>query len=681
MTAAALAASALLAGPGRAGEEAPLPVVEIAGRQDNVAGVADAASQGTAGAEQIRARPALRSGELLELVPGMLVTQHSGEGKANQYFLRGFNLDHGTDFATWVDGMPVNMRSHAHGQGYSDLNFVLPELVQRIDYKKGPYFPGEGDFASAGAAHLRLADSLPAGIASLSLGRQGYRRGVLADSIAAGSGILLYGLEGAWNDGPWRTPEAMRKRSGMLRYRQGEAGDGFSITAMAYRNRWNASDQVPLDAVLSGQLERYAAVDASDGGESARYSLSYALRRHNAGGLFELDLYAVQSSLDLFSNFTYFLEDPVHGDQFMQSERRRMTGANVAQSWSGELAGFGFHNKAGLQLRHDHISPVGLYAAAARQQGAAVREDRVDETSAGLYLESAVQWLPGWRTVAGARYDTYRFDVDSTLAGGNGNGNGSGKAGAHVVSPKLSMIFGPWRQTEYFINYGTGFHSNDARGVVQAPAAGSIPATPLVASRGGEFGVRGEALPGWHSSLALWRLEIDSELVFVGDAGDTAPSRASRRRGIEWSNRYRAAPWLSFELDLAASRARYAGQEAGGNFIPGALERAISFGVNVSDIGRCSGAFDLRYMGARPLVEDNSVRSRASVLGAARASCLVGRATSLAIDVSNVFDRRASDIEYFYRSRLADGPAGGVEGIHFHPVEPRAIRLTLQHKF
>ncbi len=249
-TARALAAglALLLARQGWAGEAAPLQTVQVAGRYDNAVGGSDAASQGSVGAERLRSRAAASGGELLEFVPGMVVTQHSGEGKANQYFLRGYNLDHGTDFATFVDGMPVNMRSHAHGQGYSDLNFLLPELVRRIDYRKGPYFAGDGDFASAGAAHIRLADSLPAGVASLSLGEYGYRRLVLADSFAAGPGTLLYGMEGVANNGPWVTPERMRKRGATLRYSQGGPRQDFSVTAMAYNNRWNASDQIPLGA-------------------------------------------------------------------------------------------------------------------------------------------------------------------------------------------------------------------------------------------------------------------------------------------------------------------------------------------------------------------------------------------------------------------------------------------------
>jgi outer membrane receptor protein involved in Fe transport len=643
-------------------------VVRVVGHYDNAVGTSDAASQGVVTADLVINRPTLRTGELLEFVPGMIVTQHSGDGKANQYFLRGFNLDHGTDFATFVDGMPVNMRTHAHGQGYADLNFLIPELVQRIDYRKGPYFAGEGDFASAGAARFRIADKLPAGLASLSLGSDGYRRALLVDSLPAAGGTLLVGVELNRNDGPWDVPEGVRKTNALVRYSRGSADDGWSLTGMAYRNRWTATDQVPQRAVASGLIGRFGSLDPTDGGTTARTSLSYAMRRRAAASLFELDAYLVRSRLDLFSNFTYALAHPDGGDQFQQSERRTLGGVNVAQSWTADWGGLAVRNKVGLQVRHDRLDPVGIYTTVARVRTGTVREDRVREDSAGLYVENVVQWRPWLRSVAGLRYDAYAFRVD---------GN---RADAHIVSPKLSLIFGPWRQTEFFVNAGRGFHSNDARGTVQATAAPAVPAPPLVATRGAELGLRTEAVPGLQSSLALWRLDVDSELVFVGDAGETAPSRASRRHGIEWNNHYVAAPGVLLDFDVAMSHARYADHDVVGNDIPGSLNRVVSFGVTV-DRGRWSGGFEVRHFGPRPLVEDGSVRSASTTLAYARAGYRIGPRTRLTLDVFNLFDRKASDIDYDYVSRLPGEPAGGVDDIHFHPVEPRAVRLTLQHNF
>ena len=654
------------------------PVVRVVGHYDNAVGTSDAASQGVITADLIANRPALRTGELLEFVPGMIVTQHSGDGKANQYFLRGFNLDHGTDFATFVDGMPVNMRTHAHGQGYSDLNFLIPELVQRIEYKKGTYFADEGDFASAGAAHFRLADRLASGIASLSLGSFAYRRGLLADALPAAGGTMLYGVELGTNDGPWEVPERVRKANVLLRYSRGSADDGYSFTGMAYRNRWNSTDQVPLRAVESGRIGRFGSIDASDGGESARYSLSYAMRKRGDGALFELDAYLVRSRLDLFSDFTYALANPEEGDQFQQSERRTVAGLNAARSWTADWGGLAVRNKLGLQARYDRLGPVGIYDTAARVRTATVREDGVREGSAGIYAENVVQWRPWLRSVAGLRYDAYRFRVHSSIA------DNSGSADAHIASPKLSLILGPWRQTEFFVNAGRGFHSNDARGTTQTrlpDGAPAEPVTPLVATRGAELGLRSEIVPGLQSSVALWRLDIDSELLFVGDAGETEPSRASRRRGIEWNNHYIAAPGILVDFDLAMSRARYADRDPAGDDIPGSLNRVVSLGLTLEGRGRWYGGFELRHFGPRPLIEDGSVRSASTTLAYARAGYRITPRTRLTLDLFNLFDRKASDIDYYYASRLPGEAADGVDDVHFHPVEPRSMRLSLQHGF
>ncbi|WP_050407605.1 TonB-dependent receptor [Massilia sp. NR 4-1] len=650
-------------------DETPL-VVQVVGHYNQSVGSLDAASEGSVRSTLIENRPVLRVGELLEFVPGMIVTQHSGDGKANQYFLRGFNLDHGTDFATYVDGMPVNMRSHAHGQGYSDLNFLIPELAQRIDYRKGPYFADEGDFASAGAAHIHLASKLEQGSANVSLGSQGYRRLLLADSLTAVDGTLLYGLELGRNDGPWETPEQVRKYSAMLRYSQGSHDDGFNLTAMAYRNRWNATDQIPLRAVQSGRIGRFGSIDASDGGASSRYSLSYAMRKRNGERLVEVEGYAIRSSLDLFSNFSYALAHPAVGDQFTQSEKRTTVGGNAGVAWQDAVGSVETRHRVGVQLRYDRIAPIGLYESVMRQRTAVLREDRVREASAGFYYENSSQLLPSLRSVAGLRYDLYRFNV-----------NGA-QVSASKVSPKLSLILGPWKKTEFFLNYGRGFHSNDARGIVGAAAgeeSGKVAA--LAGTRGMELGARSEPLPGLHSSLALWRLDLSSELVYLGDAGQTEASRRSRRQGIEWNNHYIVSPWLQFDLDLAASRARYTEGDGAASFVPGAVNRVASFGVTLDGRNGWRGSFNLRHFGPRPLTEDNSARSAATTLASARLAWRIDSRSSLSFDVFNVFDKRASDIDYFYQSRLPGEAAEGVSDIHFHPVEPRSFRLTLTRRF
>ena len=653
--------------------------VTVIGNYDNGIGTTDAASGGSVNAKLIENRPILRTGELLEFVPGLIVTQHSGDGKANQYFLRGFNLDHGTDFATWVDGMPVNMRSHAHGQGYSDLNFVIPELVSRIDYRKGPYYADDGDFASTGSARLRIADSLDRGLASITGGEHRYGRAVIADSITLGAGRLLAGLEATHNNGPWTNPENARRVSGLVRYSQGDASDGFSITAMGYDARWRSTDQVPLRAVDEGIIDRFGAIDPSDGGKTARYSLSTAIDATNPFGHFHGDAYAIASRLNLYNDFTYFLDDPVDGDQFEQSERRKVYGFALAQRFDSTFAGLPMENTIGAQGRYDRLDPVALYHDVARVRIGTTREDRVREASLGLYAENRVRWAPWLRTVTGARFDTYTFRVASSIP------ENSGDVHAHLASPKFSAILGPWAKTEFFVNYGQGFHSNDARGTTARvdPSSGAPieRAIPLVKTHGEEIGARTEFIPGLQTSLALWRLSLASELVFSGDAGDTEPSRASRRHGVELNNHYIVARWLLLDLDLALSKARYTQDDPIGNEVPGSIEKVASFGATFLPDGPWSGQFQVRYFGPRPLIEDNSVRSGSTTIASARIAYTFNKRVKFAIDVFNLFDRKASDIDYFYTSRLRGEPADGVDDIHFHPVEPRSVRATLTARF
>ena len=664
---------------------AQLPPVQVEGNYNAGVGSSDAASQGSVTSKLIENRPTLRPAEVLEFVPGVIVTQHSGDGKANQYFLRGFNLDHGTDFATFVDGMPVNMPTHAHGQGYSDLNWLIPELVSRIDYKKGPYFADEGDFTSAGAARIGLFGALPQGIASLTLGEHRYARGLLAKSLALGSGQLLYAVEAAHNDGPWDNPEKFHRLNGVLRYSLADGDSRSSLTAMAYSASWNSTDQIPQRAVDSGMVSRFGAIDPSDGGSTARYSLSYQHKRSFDDGTLEFNAYAIGSRLDLYSNFTFNLDhpSPLNADQFEQAEQRKVFGLGASRSFNASRGSVDSTNTLGLQLRHDRLDPVGLYSALGRERVATTQEARVRETSVGVYGENSTQWAPWFRSVAGLRYDRYRFNLESSIAAN------SGSQSASITSPKLALIFGPWSKTEAFASYGNGFHSNDARGVNASVAPDGVTPTlaspALVRTRGAELGLRTEVLPGLQSSLALWQLKLDSEIVFVGDAGSTEASGASQRHGIEWNNHYIAAPGLLLDADIAVSRARFTEDQGDvpntGRSIPGSVDTVVSLGATLTEIGPWFGQFQLRYFGPRPLIEDNSQSSKATTLAYLRVGYKIDRDLRLALDVFNLFDRKASDIDYYYASRLPGEPPQGVNDIHFHPVEPRSLRLTLTANF
>ncbi len=674
-------ACAVAAAPATAQEAAvsKLAPVEVKGHYDNAVGTSDAASAGVITPQLIEDRPLLRPGNLLEYVPGMVVTQHSGAGKANQYFLRGFNLDHGTDFSTWVAGMPVNLRTHGHGQGYTDLNFLIPELISGVEYWKGPYYASIGDFSSAGGASMHYYDNMKEGIALGTGGDFGYARALLAGSTAAGPGVLTYGLEYLHNDGPWEVPDDFRKANAVLRYVMPVGEGKASFTAMAYQGKWTSTDQIALRAVNEGIVGRYGSLDDSDGGKSQRYSFSVDYGGPLAGGQVQTTAYWFKYRLNLYSNFTYFLDNPEEGDQFEQADDRNVYGWTGSWARTDEIAGMTTRNTLGFEMRQDRIDPVGLYSTYRRERLSTTREDDVVEGSVGVYAQNDTQWTTWLRSILGLRYDWYRFNVDSSIALNSGN------VTSGIVSPKASLVFGPWDKTEYFVNAGYGFHSNDARGVTLKvdPKTGDPveAATPLVRSKGAEVGARTEAIANVQSSLALWYLKLDSELVFVGDAGTTEAGRPSQRYGVEWNNRWRPLPWLFADLDVAWNHARFTGDAPEGNFIPGAPETVISAGVAVSNYKQWSGAVFLRYIGSYPLIEDNSFRSDSSTVVDAQVGYEIAGNTKLRLDIFNLFNAQTSDITYYYTSRLPGEPAGGVDDVHFHPGEKRSFRVSLSYRF
>jgi outer membrane receptor protein involved in Fe transport len=662
-------------------ESTELSAVEVRAKAENLEGVAASGSEGVVSSQRLAAVPILRPGEALEMVPGLIVTQHAGDGKANQYFLRGFNLDHGTDFATYVGGVPVNMPTHAHGQGYTDLNFLIPELVDRITFRKGPYFAEEGDFSSAGAAHIDYFRQIDGTLAQLTVGQNGYARSLLAGSPELGGGHLLYALELFHNDGPWQVDEDYRKLNGVLRYSQGTRNDGFSLTGMAYRGRWTSTDQIAQRAISSGAVDRFGSLDPTTGGETHRYSLSGEWAKRWEKAQSKANVWWLKSDLDLWSNFQYCLNAGCPpGDQFKQAERRQAGGFAVSHAMFDRWSGFEVENSIGLQGRIDDLNPVGLYTTSARQTLSTVREDKVTQRSLGLWAQNETRWTEWFRSVQGLRADTYDFTVDSNLAAN------SGKASDQMVTPKLSLIFGPWRKTELYLNYGHGFHSNDARGTTIRvdPADGVTPVQavkPLVRTKGYELGLRSEIVPGWQSTVALWQLDSASELLFVGDAGTTEASRPSRRYGVEWTNLYVLSDWLAVDADLAWSHARFRDHDPlVGDYIPGAVTTTANIGLTLDHIGPWFGAVRLRYFGPRPLIEDNSVRSGASALTNLRLGYKFSQRTQLALDIYNLFDRKVNDIEYWYDSQLASEGAA-VDDRHIHPTEPRSLRLTISHRF
>ena len=652
-----------------AGARADDPVIQrvlVEGARASQLGIADTASAGTVSQQQLAAMTVYRPGELLEATPGLIVSQHSGEGKANPFFLRGFNLDHGTDLATWLDDMPVNQRSHAHGQGWTDLNFLIPELTARLDYKKGPYSAREGDFASAGSAAITYANRLARNVATVGVGQDGYVRTALAASHETGDGVLTYALEALHTDGPFTHPDDYQKLNGVLRYSRGYANNGWSLTAMAYRGRWNATDQVPARAIAAGWLGRFDTVDPTDGGAAKRFSLSGVWRRTGQDAATKVSGYVIRNQLDLWSDFTYFMDDPVNGDQFAQPDRRVTSGFNAVHSWHvhrGETSASDV--TVGVEAQNDNVFN-GLAHTAARRLLAVTRADHVTETSTGAFVENATRWNSWFRTTVGARVDACRFRVRSSAPADAGTTHDA------LASPSANVVFGPWRMTEFYANYGTGFHSNDARGTVTA--LGTAPG--LVRSRGMELGVRTEAISNMQTAISLYRLDFDSELTYVGDAGTTEAGPPSRRVGVEFSNAYKPYKWLSIDFDAAYAHARTRGAAPGHDRIPEAIEGVSQLALTVSRLGPWEGALRLRYFGPRPLLDDDSVRSRASTTLNGRLGYRVNRDLRLELEGFNLANRHASAIDYYYASQLR-GEAAPRQDVHFHPIEARTFRLTL----
>ncbi|MBB3213082.1 hypothetical protein FHW67_002371 [Herbaspirillum sp. Sphag1AN] len=677
---------------------AALPTVTMQGHYDNGVGTSDASSQGTINGELLRDVPLLRPGEVLETVPGLVVTQHSGDGKANQYFLRGYNLDHGTDFATSVDGVPVNMPTNAHGQGYSDLNFLIPELVDHIDYRKGPYFADTGDFSSAGSADVRYVNSLDHDLFSFTGGTYGYQRALMAGSInlnpqykdqTGGTGlipsgpVLLGALEIIKENGPWTTPEKFEKTNALLRLSDGSKAHGWSIEGIYYKAQWNSTDQIPLELIQSGQLGRYSALDTTDGGNSGRAIISGEWHSHDEDGYTRISAYAEHYRLQLWSNFTFYELRPTTGDQFEQKENRNIVGAQYVKGWNHQLLGRESVTEAGLQVRHDNIN-VGLYNTEARVPFQTVSNDQVAETMTSLYLQNSTSWNDWFRTLVGLRGDNVDMNMTSYSLAAN-----SGTASGKKLSPKLSMIFGPWAKTEFFINAGKGFHSNDARGVINqidpttGAAASAVPA--LVGSWGKEIGVRTEVIDGLQSSLALWSLNSDSEIVYSADSaiGSTSANGASKRHGVEWNNHWVVNPWLMLDADLAWTHARYANMNENGdtgNMIPNAVSKVGMFKATVHQ-GSWAAGWETRYIGAYPLSQDGSLMAPSAIISNLKLQRDLTPQMSLSLDVLNIFNRQYYDIAYEQDYQVTASSVTVPNGITVHPGEPRELRLTLSYRY
>jgi TonB dependent receptor/TonB-dependent Receptor Plug Domain len=665
--------------------------IEVQGHYLNRVGTTDAASAGSYTHQLIEDRPLLRPGEIEELVPGLIITQHSGAGKANQFLLRGFNLDHGTDFATTLDGIPLNLPAHAHGQGYDDLNSIIPELIGHVDYYKGPYYAAKGDFASAGAADLTYVNSLPQGRLEAIGGSYGYYRTLAAASPELAGGTLLFALEAMHEDGPWVKPEDYYKYNGVIRYTRNFGPGQLSLMAQGYSGEWSSTDQIPLRAVNDGSISRYGEEDPSDGGKSHRFTVSANWAQELLGGELKATAYVSKYDLDLFSNFTYFLVDPINGDQMEQSESRWYEG--VSGSWKKILSSIE-DVEVGFDSRVDHIDPLGLFHTVQRVRIQTWSLDGVTQSSGAVYGTSETRFARWLKLSLGLRLTGYDFEVSSS------DPRNSGTVTDGLILPKASLVFGPWAKTEFFLNAGEDYHSNDARGVTahfdaRDPSIAVTPVAPLPKSYGYEAGARTEAIPKVQLSVAVWGMNLDSEQLWDADAGTTVPSGATHRQGVEFSARYAPKKWLLFDLDVAYSQARFRNFDPLGQYVPEGIESAVSAGASIHQLGPWSASLFMRYFGPRALTQDDSVRSGDSLLFNAQASYRLTKNLQVSADLFNILNSSPDDIAYYYASRLKNEPGvlttgqctmleaqgqtcqAGKNDIHFHPAEPRSLRIAL----
>ena len=606
-------------------------------------------------------RPIASVQDILRVTPGLLMVQHSGGGKANQYFLRGFDVDHGTDLALSIDGMPINLVAHAHGQGYADTNFIIPETVERVEISKGPYFAGQGDFATAGAVNMVSRDdfehsSAGAGfVDSPGHGEAGYRALAIAspkfDQVKA-----TFAAEIGRSNGPFDHPDAWDRYKlwNKVTVPIGSASS-FTVGEMSYAGNWNGSGQMPTRAVEQGLVDRFGSLDPSEGGNTARHQVFAALRlRPTESSELRALAYAASYRFNLFSDFTLLLDDPVNGDEIEQIDRRVIYGGRVSYRVVHHLGAVVFDTTIGGETRNDDIH-VELWHTARRQQLTAIRNDDVHESFVAAFINEEVtpsKWL---RLDLGGRVDLLSFAVDSHLDNG-------GVGAAHQWSPKTSLavtpIDRPKATLDFYLNYGHGFHSNDVRGVFA-----QCPVTPLTRAVGEEIGTRARLWGRWDLAAALWQLDLDNETVWDGDNGTTAVSGATTRRGVEFETRYEFTSWLAADLDLTYTHSQFGKDSENGGGLALAPKATWAGGLSARHaLGRGVARAGLRFFGIgdRPATDDGALVAP----GFTEVDLHLGyrrRWFDVAFDVENFLDQTFRSAQFATTSRLPNEPAVGTQ--------------------
>jgi outer membrane receptor protein involved in Fe transport len=658
---------------------------------------------------EFQLRPIGSVQDILRVTPGLVLVQHSGGGKANQYFLRGFDVDHGTDLALSIDGIPVNMVGHAHGQGYADTNFIIPEVVERVEITKGPYFAHQGDFATAGAVNMVSRDDFEHSSFGLGVsGSPGHGaasfRALLVASPKFESGLkATFAAEAGRQNGPFDNPEAWDKYKlfNKLTYPI-SASSSITLGEMSYGGAWHGSGQLPARAVEQGGVSRFGSIDPDEGGSTSRHQLfvQYKVRPAESSELKALAFVGTYR-FNLFSNFSLFIRDPDNGDEIEQRDRRTFYGGRVSYRVVHELEKVRFDTTLGGDVRQDDIHEE-LWSTVHRKQLGQLRGNDVYETMVGVYANEEITPVTWLRLNAGGRADSLSFAVDDKLASGAAaNGPSSGTDSASQLSPKTSLVVSPLQsepaQVDVYVNYGHGFHSNDVRGAFSKPAV-----TPLTRAIGEEVGSRGRFFDRWDLAVAFWQLDLASETIWVGDEGTTAVGGSTRRQGVELETRYELTKWLAADADVTFTKSELKANAGNGNGLALAPKQTYSGGLSARhELGPGIVRGGLRFYGItdRPANDQGDIVAKGFTLFDLHAGYRL-RHFDLAFDVENLFsqDSRAAQFDTVGRLRTepalgAAVPAGfncgsggklatgggpgfqGCEDVHFTPQYPLTLRV------
>ena len=615
-------------------------------------------------------RPEGRPADILRLVPGFVISQHQGGGKAEQYFLRGFDADHGTDVALYVDGLPVNLRSHAHGQGYADLHFLIPETVQRLDGFKGPYFVEFGDFATAGAFNFVMRDTVDENYAEAAGGSWGTQRYLTLISPTRDALKTLVAIEYYRSDGPFEHPNGY-ERFNLFAKAKATLAEGMDLAVWAsyYMADWHGSGELPTRAVRAGLISRFGSIDPNEGGSTQRANLNVDWRwKLDENQLVTVHTYGTYYELDLFNDFTFFLNDPQNGDEINQRDRRFMAGFDALYQYQTRPFGVSLTSSAGFQYRIDTPRVV-LATSVQRHQLARTQDVSIVEQSYSPFVKFDVVPLPWLRFVTGARGDIFTYDVHSRVNTTGDDLNG------HVTQArpnvKANLALGPWYQTEFFANFGTGYHSNDARAVISDPNLTALPT-----ARGYEFGMRSKAIPRTELSLTYWVIDLASELVFVGDDGTTEARGPSHREGIEFAMRVKILDWLTFSGDVTAAKAEF---DTGGA-VPLAPLLTSRADLTARLPWGLSSSLGMRFLGDRYADEERHQTARGYLLFDFTTRYRYKWLEAF-VSIENLANTEYREAQFFFTSRLAGEPAGGVPDIHYTPGNPRTVLGGLAVRF